>query len=184
MVVQVTAESWFSHLPSSPHSPASTNVPWLCNQVKVAQAPSSSASTNGQRRWLANSHAAIHDVVCLRHHLRHLSNRIDTRSRSTTAARRGTSYLPRDYVVVTNSASPSLLFPGTRTNPVNLLVPHSFDVTTRTHLTVDTKEGKREKKTEEEETLFSSRILYVRFQNCVWQSKIWEIWMKKEMILM
>lgn len=41
---------WFSHLPSSPRSLARTNVPWLCNQVKVAQAPPSS-----RHRRLANS---------------------------------------------------------------------------------------------------------------------------------
>lgn len=51
---------WFSHLPSSPRSLARTNVPWLCNQVKVAQAPPSS-----RHRRLANSRTIHHGTTTI-----------------------------------------------------------------------------------------------------------------------
>lgn len=50
---------------------AHANVPWLCNQVKVAQAPSSSSSTDGDSRTVTPS------TMVPRRYLRHPSNRPD-----------------------------------------------------------------------------------------------------------
>lgn len=87
---------WFSHLPSSPRSLARTNVPWLCNQVKVAQAPPSS-----RHRWLANSRTihrgtttTITTTMPPPAPIR-AAGRPEIRSRFTTD---GVSYHPRDCV--------------------------------------------------------------------------------------